>query len=411
MTPTCCDEYLTASRRTVLRGLVAGGLTATFGTSLVTFTARPAAAATGGAGTRADTSVIVVLSLRGAADGLSLMVPYADHGYYASRPSIAVPAAKLLHTDGHFGLHPSLAALDPLWKAGSVAAIHGTGMIRPNRSHFEAMEIVEDADLGSTARNGWLNRLIGDDADRSPLEGIAVGSTFPTSLYGPSPAMSFASLDEAQLAGEDPQDPWRRRSIAAQWGSTRGALGTAMGSMLTSVDALAAARTLPDTSARYPADDLGRALSTVARTIRSGVGVDVVTVDHSNWDDHVGLAWVLPDRTATLAASIAAFFTDLGADAGRVTLVTISEFGRRVVENSAAGLDHGWGNVMFAVGAGVKGGYYTRSWRALGTGLDSDVPVTIDYRDVLADVVAARSSASTAVVFPGLRRHSVGFMA
>lgn len=414
---TCCEEFAGLTRRSVLRGLTAGGITATIGSALVTYSARPAAADTAASPAASPSPaaapgpVVVVLSMRGAADGLSLMVPYADHGYYAARPSIAVPASQLLHTDGTFGLHPRLAALDPLWKAGKVAAIHGTGMVRPNRSHFEAMEIVEDADPGSSVRRGWLNRLIGSAGDGQALDGVAVGTGLPTSLYGPTPAMSLSGLGSTTLSGDDATDPWRRDSIDAMWSGAGTPIGGAMASLLSSVDTLGAARDEPDTSSSYPDSDLGRALSTVARTIRADIGVEVVTVDHGSWDDHVGLASVLPDRTATLAGSIAAFFGDLGADAARVTLVTISEFGRLVVENSASGLDHGWGNVMFAVGAGVKGGYYTRSWKALGTDVAAEVPVTIDYRDVLAEVVARRTGASTATVFPGLTPHAVGFMA
>jgi len=116
-------------------------------------------------------------------------------------------------------------------------------------------------------------------------------------------------------------------------------------------------------------------------------------------------------RNATdLAGCIAAFFADLGSFADRVTLVTISEFGRRVQENANGGLDHGWGNVMLVAGAGVKGATYYGKWTPLANTLDADVPVTTDYRSVLAEVVAARTTASTSTVFPGFTRERVGVM-
>jgi len=93
-----------------------------------------------------------------------------------------------------------------------------------------------------------------------------------------------------------------------------------------------------------------------------------------------------------------------------VTLVTISEFGRRVQENANGGLDHGWGNVMLVAGAGVKGGRYYGTWPGLTNSLDADLAVTTDYRSVLAEIVAARTAASTAAVFPGFQRERVGFM-
>ena len=148
--PCGCPEFLGAdvSRRGFLRGLGIAGASFTVGSAVVSM-GRSAAAAD------ATGNVVVVLSLRGAADGLSLVVPHGDPVYYQSRPRIAVAADQLLVRDGFFGLHPALAALVPLWKAGKVAAVHATGLAVPNRSHFAAMELVEDAAPGSTQRVGW----------------------------------------------------------------------------------------------------------------------------------------------------------------------------------------------------------------------------------------------------------------
>ena len=104
-------------------------------------------------------------------------------------------------------------------------------------------------------------------------------------------------------------------------------------------------------------------------SIRGDVGVEVITVDQGDWDMHSGMGtaergW-MTDNARDLATAIAAFFADLGDQADKVTLVTISEFGRRVEENASQGLDHGYGNVMFVAGAGVKGGRYYGSWPGL----------------------------------------------
>ena len=144
-----CPEYAELSRRGFLR---AAGLTGLAGTTSVTFGST--FVQTAYAATRSAPAVLVVLSLRGACDGLSLVVPHADPAYYAARPRIAVPSSTLLAKDGMFGLHPSLAPLLPMWQAGRLAAVHGTGLPAVNRSHFAAMELVEDADPGSSARVG-----------------------------------------------------------------------------------------------------------------------------------------------------------------------------------------------------------------------------------------------------------------
>ena len=163
----CCPEYAAMSRRGLLQGALAfGASTTVFGTAVVT--ASPASAAPAPA-------VLVVVSLRGACDGLSLVVPHADPAYYAARPNIAIASDVLLAKDGMFGLHPAFEPLLPFWTAGKVAAVHATGLPAPNRSHFAAMEEVEDANPGSSVRSGWLNRLVGTDADANPLQGLNLG--------------------------------------------------------------------------------------------------------------------------------------------------------------------------------------------------------------------------------------------
>lgn len=409
-TPThCCDEFAHLSRRSFLAGTVAlVGATTIVGSAAITTSAAALSPAA---------SVLVVLSLRGAADGLSLVVPHGDPVYYSARPSIAVPSDRLLAKDGMFGLHPELAPLVPLWTSGRLAAVHATGLPAPNRSHFSAMEEVEDADPGSTIRNGWLNRLIGTDASSSPLQGFNVGGgVVPTSLYGDQPVMSADDVDSVQIPGDDKWDTTkgRRASLHTLWDADRGPLGTAMRSMFGALDDFAPARETADNTASYPDSDLGRALAEVARVIRGNVGVEVITVDQGNWDMHsdMGTAdggW-LNNNARDLATSVATFFGDLGDQAPKVTLLTISEFGRRTVENASQGLDHGYGNVMFVAGAGVRGGRYYGRWQGLTDDLDSDVMVTTDYRSVLAEVVRSRFGASTASVFPGFSPETVGVM-
>lgn len=412
-TGCACETVPRTGRRGFLQGAGIAGATTVFGSAMVTMGRSAAAAATPKA-----SSVIVVVSLRGAADGLSLVVPHGDPAYYAARPTISIPAAGLLAKDGLFGLHPTMAPLLPLWTSGRLAAVHATGLPVANRSHFAAMEEVEDAAPGSAKRVGWLNRLIGSDSIDAVVQGLAVGSGIPASLLGPEPVMGFRTLDTAVVAGSDPAgdpDGTRLRSLRSQWVGAGGSMAAGFRSALESVADLGPAKTQPDHVASYPQTDLGKALSSVARTLRADIGVSTVTVDSGNWDMHVGMGTVgsgwMVNNAKDLAGSIAAFFDDLGSVADKVTLVTISEFGRRVQENASRGLDHGWGNVMLVAGAGVKGGRYYGTWTPLANSLDADVPVTTDYRSVLAEIVAARTTASTATVFPGFARERVGVMA
>jgi len=414
-----CEEFASASRRSLslsrrslLRGaagvLGVGTGTAMFGTTFMQ---------TSYAATQPADNVLVLLSLRGAADGLSLVVPHADPAYYTARPGIAIPADQLLAKDGFFGLHPKLAPLLPLWGAGQVAAIHATGLPAPNRSHFAAMEELEDADPGSSARVGWLNRLIGQDSYTNPLEAVGMGMSVPiTALAGPQPTVTTYSIDGLQLAGSDDGGAGRRNlSMKTLWAHAPGVLGAGARAALTAVadfDPVRNTSATPSGGAVYSDDGLGQAMQAAARTIKGDVGAKVIAVDHEDdWDMHTGLGTLesgqMIHNADALATSLAAFFTDLGPLASKVTVVTISEFGRRVKENANYGVDHGYGNVMFLLGAGVKGGYYG-TWPGLEDSEDADLMVTTDYRSVLSEVVVKRLGASSAAVFPGFAPESVG---
>lgn len=413
-TPGCCSEYAGLARRTLLRASLIGAATTAFGSAVVrsapAFAARTAVNTSG--------NILVVLSLRGACDGLSMVVPHADPAYYSARPRIAIAADQLLVKDQMFGLHPRFAPILPLWNAGSLAFVHATGLPAPNRSHFSAMEELEDASPGSRERDGWLNRLIGLDASDDPLRGLAIGNgQIPTSLHGDHPVSSMREPADVQLAGADQWDTHRGRpvSIRTLWQNSAAPLSAAVRTALAVIDDFTPVRSAPSTpsnGAVYPATDLGKALGHVARVIRSGIGTSGLTIDQGEWDMHTDLGtltWGAMQRNIDeLARGIAAFFADLGPLAQNVTLVGLSEFGRRVRENANYGTDHGYGNVMLLAGAGVRGGRYYGTWTRLADTLDADVPVTTDYRSVLAEVVTKRFGASSATVFPGFSPSTVG---
>ncbi|HET7305942.1 MAG TPA: DUF1501 domain-containing protein, partial [Segeticoccus sp.] len=342
---------------------------------------------------------------------------------YTARPTIAVPRTSLLATDAMFGLHPAMKPLEWAFTSGELAAVHAVGLPVPNRSHFSAMEEVEDADPGSSARRGWVNRMIGLDASNEPGEAVHLGTSIvPTMLAGPSPVLAAEALDRISLVGAEEKDAWsarRRRQLDRMW-SGHSTLHDGYRSAVRTVDRVApvAARTYtPDVTypRAWPAADLSDALKDTARMVKADIGTEVVSIDYGSWDmhsDYGTLEWgEMQSMTAGFAAALDAFLRDLGPLRKRVTVVTISEFGRRAKENGNRGLDHGWGNMMLVAGGGVKGGKYYGRWPGLGTAVDDDLPVTTDYRDVLREVVARRfPERSAAEVFPGLTPSPLGLM-
>jgi uncharacterized protein (DUF1501 family) len=410
-----CSEF-TACRRTLLKGAAAtAGLVGfnTLGGGVFRQVAMATEASNG--------NVLVVLSLRGGADGLSMVVPHGDPGYAVARPKIGIPTETLLARDAMFGLHPGFAPLLPMWEAKKFGAVHAVGLPQPNRSHFAAMEEMEDADLGSAERRGWLNRLVGLSGTTDPLSAVQLGrAVVPTSLYGSSPVVTADHLGALRLVTPPTASKATRKRAGLEhtWAVEADALGRSARATLSTTDRVATLATTteaPHNGAVYPAgSSLGETLAETARLLRFG-GVDTVAIDYGNWDLHVTFggwdAGPMADQVAELAGAISAFFTDLGPLGDKVTLVTVSEFGRRVQENGARGLDHGYGNAMLMFGAGIAGGQVHGNWPGLTHGnlINGDLAVTRDYRSVLAEIVARQfPSRSTAEVFPGFLPEQVG---
>ena len=380
-------------------------------------------------GASLGSNVVVVLSLRGGSDGLSMVVPRnADDRARldALRPSIAVPDGSLVAADGSFGLHPEFAPLVPMWQAGAFGAVHAVGLPAPNRSHFDAMEELEDADPGSSVRTGWINRLVGAGDSTLPETAVQLGSALlPTALAGPAPVLGTRQVADLSVEPLWATPAIRRASLQQMWEPDTGVLGSSVRATLATTERMGSLASSASSAVHrdaYPAGALRDVLANTAALIRADVGTRMVTIDYGNWDMHNGLGqgdrnptqgW-MASQVRHLAGSLAAFFADLGDAASRVTVVTISEFGRRVAENGDHGVDHGYGNAMLLLGAGVQGGRVHGQWPGLAALNQGDLPITRDYRSVLWEVLASRFpdvTGSRAQVFPSFTPEPIGAMA
>lgn len=414
-----CDEQKSLSRRRLLGNTLAtgaaAGLTGLVGEGLSTNLAFAAESYTG------DT--LVVLSLRGGFDGLSAIAPIGDPDYYKARPTIAVPKSQVIAGDGAFGLHPALAPLLPMWKGGNLAAVQAVGQSNPTRSHFAAMEEMERAAAGTSLRTGWLDRMLGLTGASGPLAGVSMGNAMPARLFGgPARDISMGSVDGFTLAGESD----KRRMAAALRAMYSTAPDQLAGPALAADAALTATGTVrktayvPANGAVYPVTPLGNALKDVARLIKANVGLAAAAVDQGDWDMHEGLGSAVKgqrmnDNLTDLANALAAFAADLGPDGmAKVSLVTISEFGRRVQENASRGVDHGHGNAMLLMGGGIKGGKVYGSWPGLAPSalVAGDLAVTTDYRAVIGEILQKRCGfGDLGEVFPSVTPTSYGLAA
>jgi uncharacterized protein (DUF1501 family) len=362
-----------------------------------------------------DGDVLVVLSLRGGFDSLQAIVPTGDAHYTTWRPNIAIPQGQLLPLGGIFGMHPAMASLKPFFDAGDLGMIHAVGMAEPNRSHFSAMEEMERAAPGSSLRTGWLDRVLGLRDAGTAFQATQMGSNTASSAFlGPSQELAMWSVDSFNLSGA-----WDATELA-KWNAAIGGLHADAPEMLaspatTALNALGTAANLkatgytPANGAVYPDGGLGDALRDIARLIKAGVGLQVAAIDYGDWDMHIGQGTVdagwMHDHLTELSDALAAFGADLGAGLADVTLVTLTEFGRRVEENGSGGTDHGYGQAVLMMGGGVKGSQVHGAWPGLAPGdlIDGDLNATTDYRLVLAEILEKRCGASSVSdIFPGI---------
>ena len=358
--------------------------------------------------------ILICIFQRGAVDGLSMVVPYGDSDYYACRqeislaqPSQAAGEKGVLDLDGYFGLHPSLAPLLPLYRAGHLAPIQACGSPNNSRSHFTSQDLMEsgvDEDL--SVQDGWLNRLMAccpeDAAKISPFRAVSMTPVIPRSLQGPQDSMAIRDLDTFGMAG-DIVVPISGGSGSADGFESMysGAVDTVLhGAGRESFDALAMLKKtrssayVPANGAVYPSAAFGRNLRQIAQLIKADVGLQIAFAEIDGWDTHANQGNAkgqLANRLGTFSQSLAALYQDLGDRMNDVVVITMSEFGRTVHQNGNRGTDHGHGTCFFTLGGSVKGGKVYGDWPTLAPDKlfeGRDLAITTDFRDVFGEICA-----------------------
>jgi uncharacterized protein (DUF1501 family) len=347
---------------------------------------------------------LVVVFLRGGADGLGLVAPLEDDNYYKARPRIGIPKKEAVPLDGFFGLHSEMSEFGRLFAEGDLTIVHGAGSEDKTRSHFEAQDLMEH---GGVAAGGWLGRYlrVRPPAASGALACVAVGRALPECLLGAPSVTVMQTLDDFSLGGKA---PGFRAGLERLYAMERGPLAQAASDTFDALQRIDAMRTTPyqaENGAAYGTDGFSQGLRQLARLIKADIGLEAASIDLDGWDSHFTQQTLLPALARQLTNGVSSFRRDLGARMETTTVVVMTEFGRRVRENSAFGTDHGRGSVMFVLGGGTKGGRVIGPWPGLSDDLlegPGDLPVIHNYRNVLAPILqrhGARES-DLAAVFP-----------
>ena len=384
---------------------------------------------------------LICIFQRGAVDGLSMVVPFGERGYYDSRRTIAIQApgsgdGGALDLDGFFGLHPALTPLEELYRRSEMAIVHAVGSPHPTRSHFDAQDFMETGTPGvKSTREGWLNRVLQDTecaecegrtlqnaaahaadhaagqvsmATVSSLRGVSMTSALPRVMQGNHPALAIPNLSEFGVHRDDEVGSAFRRLYRTERGDAVSAAAEEAFEAVRALEAIDPGSYEPTGGAQYPNGDFGRSLRGIAQLVKADVGVEIAFADLGGWDTHVrqgGAQGQLAGRLGQLGEGIRALYDDLGDRMEDVVILTMSEFGRTVAENGSGGTDHGHANCMLALGGSVKGGRILGDWPGLERELlyqGRDLAVTTDFRDVFSEVVSGHlGAAHLDRIFPG----------
>jgi len=384
----------------------------------------------------ASTRKLIVIMLRGAADGLNIVAPYGDSLYYQIRPSIAIarPGAQngLIDLDGHFGMHPAMAPLLPLWQDRTLAFVHASGSPDPSRSHFDAQDYMESGIPGSrSAQSGWLNRLVQAlPAKHTAVQAVSLGPVLPRILSG---AATVATVSKAMKAQASAIDRPAVESVFSQmYAGGGGDLSRAYAEGLAAHKEINEALSAPsDTGAMDDPEQkaANRGAPTprnyaqfgrqVAQLFRKEPSMQVAFLDFGGWDTHINEGsgtGQLANHLRPLAAGLAQLASGLGDLYKDTRIVVMSEFGRTAHENGNGGTDHGHGNVMWILGGGISGGKVYGRWSGLANNAlyqGRDLPATTDFRAVLTELVADHMELpkqSLAAIFPDFQARTTAFV-
>ena len=344
---------------------------------------------------------LVIVQLAGGNDGLNTVIPFRNGTYTKARPSLRYGSneALPLGTTG-LALHPAMRALRDLYDTGRLAVIQGVGYPSPNRSHFESMDIWQTADPKLSRYIGWAGRLLDEIHDRQGglAQGVALSDELPLSLIAEKALVqTMEDPEKYQIQVEDRLKTEKSALLAAYRNlysaETRETEGRRYvretgGETYTGTVGFQSAIRRYQPKATYPGGGLGPQLQDVARMLIGGAPGQVYHASLNGFDTHASQRGTHGNLMSNLSESLAAFYLDLRAHDRHedVTVVTFSEFGRRVFQNGSDGTDHGAASVMFVLGGLVRGGMYG-NYPSLTDLDDGDLKHNVDFRSVYATLI------------------------
>jgi len=353
---------------------------------------------------------MIMVFLRGGADGLAILSPLDDPHFMAARPpemrftpTLDSIPAPIWYEQTLFYWHPAARPLADLYEAKRLAIFPAVGFVSETRSHFEAQEIMERGVQGLQQlpdRLGWFARQVPESAiadhagEPSALLPFFAGSArLPRAFAGASQVLVARDL---QSGLGYPGGGNTLQALKALCAADHSAQSSGMHAHLTRFEQVQEAfpkkdqRVLPYISAGntpYPNTDPSVGLRSVARMVEAKLGLQFAWVDQGGWDTHESQPGKIQNLIGQLASALKAFDEDMQARAQTYTLLVMTEFGRRLRSNRSNGTDHGHASLAMVMGTGVAGGKMMGGWPGLGSAQLSqgvDLAVRTNYQTVFA---------------------------
>lgn len=376
----------------------------------------------------AQQDIFVFVFLRGGCDALNLVAPVDDRNYVAARPAFLRVTEQGKNqglrlknglVDQDFRLHGKANALHELYEGNQLGIVHACGLSNGTRSHFDAMDMIERGiNQKQNNNDGWLTRYLRTAQLEGMLPAMAAETNLPASFIGSNQASSIKSINDFKVNG-DPRlmgilkTMYQGDSLIDQTAQQTIATLNYINQKIEKDSKGRRKKYQPANGVKYPNrwkdGGLGQSLQTVAQIMKMDVGLQVATVSLGGWDTHENQAFHFPRKVEGLSQALAAFYNDVSRYHKRLTVLVMSEFGRRLKANKSNGTDHGHGGIALALGGNVNGGKMYGKWPGLATQqLDKrvDLDVTTDYRTVLSEVLQKRmGSKQLSKIFPDFNEY------
>ncbi len=377
------------SRRKFLKesGAIAGGLVIASQPSLAAYQVNKAQLS--------EKDIVICIFQRGAADGLHSVVPHGDSDYFNNRPRTAVNNS--IDLDGFFGLNPDLSPLKEIWDEGDLAIIHAVGSPDESRSHFDAQDAMEYADFDKNAnRNGWLAKYLTETqtVNDSVFRVVSLNNSVSKSIKGEIEALTVSGLKNFDVVTHENIYTDTRTTLDSMFsnGEFFSDSSTVLFSAIDILQSVNPDDYPVDNNAQYQNNGFAKKLKTISTMIKANLGVEIACIDIGGWDHHNDLAESFKQPAQALANGLLAFYQDMGERMQNITILCMTEFGRRASDNASNGTDHGHGSVMYAIGKQVNGAHVYSNWPGLAeNNLNrGDLEVTTDFREIFSELLVKR---------------------